>query len=222
MNITVSNLRVGVYTYRLTVRDNSNATASASVTVTVNNVANKAPVAKAGADQVIVVTTNSTTLNASESTDPDGTIVSYSWQQVSGPSASTFSATTGVNVTVSDLVIGDYVYRLTVRDNKNAVSTATVKVSVIDNFRNYDKPFALYPNPATDVINIRLLSDKAERSDLTINDMSGKMVLPPVIVNKPTGAFTTTIDVTRLKPGTYVVQIASFGRKKMTTKFLKL
>ena len=222
MNITVSNLTVGVYTYRLTVRDNSNATASASVTVTVNNVANKAPVAKAGADQVIVVTTNTTTLNASESTDPDGTIVSYSWQQVSGPSASTFSATTGVNVTVSDLAIGDYVYRLTVRDNKNAVSTATVKVTVIDNFRNYDKPFALYPNPATDVINIRLLSDKAERSEVTVYDMSGKMVLPPAIVNKPTGAFTTTIDITRLKPGTYVVQIASFGKKKMTTKFLKL
>ena len=222
VSITVSNLKLGVYTYRVTVRDNNNATATATVTVTVTNAANKAPVAKAGADQVIVITSNSTTLSASESADPDGTITSYTWQQVSGPSTSTLSANAGVSINVSNLLIGDYVYRVTVKDNLNATASATVKVTVIDNFRNYDKPVVLYPNPATDIVNIRLLSDKAERSELSVYDMAGKMVLPPVVVNKPTGAFTTTIDVTRLKPGTYIVQIASFGKKKVTTKFLKL
>ena len=125
--------------------------AMATVTVTVNAVANRAPIADAGIDQTIVVTANSTTLNAEQSTDPDGTITSYTWQQVSGPGASTFSATTGKTVDVSNLVVGEYMYRLTVRDNKNATATATVKVIVIDNFRNFTNPVVVYPNPATDV-----------------------------------------------------------------------
>ena len=222
VSITVSNLVVGVYTYRLTVRDNNNAMSSATVTVTVNNVANRRPTANAGADQVVVVTSNSATLDASASSDPDGTIETYTWRQMSGPSASTMSATSGVSITVSNLEIGEYVFRVTVRDNRNGVGTADVKVTVIDNFRSYTTPMALYPNPATDIVNIRLLGDKAERAELSVYDLSGKRVVPPVVVNKPVGAFTTSIDVTRLKPGTYIVQIASFGKKKITAKFLKM
>jgi hypothetical protein len=127
-----------------------------------------------------------------------------------------------MTVDISNLAIGDYVYRLTVTDNANVSATDTVKVTVIDNFRNYDQPFALYPNPATDIINIRFLSDKAERSELSVYDMAGKMVIAPMVINKPTGAFTVTVNITTLKPGTYVVQVGSFGRKKMTAKFIKL
>ncbi|MGZ8550407.1 MAG: PKD domain-containing protein, partial [Chitinophagaceae bacterium] len=221
-SITVSNLQIGVYTYRLTVRDNRNAAATATVTVTVNNVANRAPIAKLGPDQVVLITANTTTLTAEQSSDPDGRITRYRWQQVSGPSASTFSSTSTASVTVSNLQLGDYVFRVTVTDDDNATATTTVKVAVIDNFRNYDQPFVLYPNPAQDIINIRLLTDKASRSQVNIYDMAGKQVLAPVIVNKPVGAFTTSIDVTRLTPGSYVVYITAFGVKKMTTKFIKL
>ncbi len=220
-NINVSNLQAGVYTYRLTVRDNDNATSNATVTVTVNAVANKAPVADAGVDQTIVVTANSTTLNAEQSTDPDGTITSYTWQQVSGPGASVFSSTTGMTVDVSKLLVGEYVYRLTVRDNKNATATATVKVIVIDNFRNFTNPVVVYPNPATDVINVRLLNPKPGRVTITVYDMNGKTVLPKMEVNKPAGAYSVPITVTKLRPGSYVIQVSTFGYKKMATTFIK-
>jgi major membrane immunogen (membrane-anchored lipoprotein) len=222
VNITVSNLQLGVYTYRLTVRDNNNASATATVTVTVNNVANRAPIAKAGSDKVVLISENKTTLTAEESSDPDGRIVRYRWQQLSGPAASTLSSSSTASIEVSNLQLGDYVYRVTVTDDKNATATTTVKVAVIDNFRNYDKPFAVYPNPAQDIINIRLLSDKPSRSEINIFDMGGKQVLVPVIVNKPVGAFTTSVNVSALKPGSYVVYISAFGVKKMTAKFLKL
>lgn len=221
-SVTVRDLRVGVYVFRLTVRDNRNATASTTVTVTVNNAPNKAPIADAGDDQVVVITSNTVTLSAANSSDPDGNIASYTWTQVSGPAASTLSATTGETITASNLQIGDYVFRVTVRDNKNASASATVKVTVIDNFRNYDKPFAVYPNPATDIINVRLLHDRAERTEVSVFDIGGRQVLPVSIVDKPAGAFTTSLDVSRLKPGTYVIQVASFGKKKMTTKFIKM
>ncbi len=221
-NINVSNLQAGVYTYRLTVRDDDNATATATVTVTVNVSPNTAPIAEAGVNQTLVITSNSTTLDAEGSRDPDGTIASYTWQQLRGPGATTFSATTGKTVDISNLAVGDYVYRLTVRDNRNATATDTVKVTVIDNFRNFTNPVVIYPNPATDVINIRLLSDKPGRSQINVYDMNGKRVLPTLSVNKPAGAYSVPVTVTGLTPGTYVVQVSTFGYKKLAATFIKL
>jgi hypothetical protein len=127
----VSNLQVGVYIYRLTVRDNDNATGTDNVTVTVNNAPpNQAPFADAGANRALTLPTNTTSLSGSASTDADGTIVSYLWQQVSGPSTSALSATNTAGINVSNLQAGVYTYRLTVRDNDNATGTATVTVTV--------------------------------------------------------------------------------------------
>ena len=50
------------------------------------------------------------------------TIATYQWQQVSGPSASTLSATNTANITVSNLQAGVYTYRLTVTDNDGATA----------------------------------------------------------------------------------------------------
>lgn len=223
VNVTVTNLQAGVYTYQLTVRDNDNATSVATVTVTVNAAsANALPIANAGTDQTIVVTANTTTLDAGQSIDPDGTITSYTWQQVSGPGGSVFSATSGKTVDVSNLLVGEYTYRLTVRDNKNATATSIVKVTVIDNFRNYTASVVVYPNPATEVINIRLMSDKPGRVEVNIYDMSGKAVLSPLMVDKPAGAYSVPVTVSSLKPGTYAVQITTFGYKKISAKFIKL
>ena len=135
--IRVSNLQVGVYIYRLTVRDNDNATGTDNVTVTVNIApANQAPVADAGSNRVITLPTSATSLSGAGSSDADGTIASYLWQQVSGPSAATLSATNTSNINVSNLQAGVYTYRLTVRDNDNASSTATVTVTVNDSLNS--------------------------------------------------------------------------------------
>ena len=60
--------------------------------VTVNTVLNInpniPPVANAGIDQTITLPTNIVLLNGS-GTDADGTIVSYAWTKISGPSAGT-------------------------------------------------------------------------------------------------------------------------------------
>ena len=129
-SITVSSLVQGVYSYKLTVRDNSNATASDTVTVTVNAAPNQAPVANAGADQNITLPVSTATLNGSGSRDADGTIASYLWAQISGPSTSALSATNTASITVSNLVQGVYSYKLTVRDNSNATASDTVTVTV--------------------------------------------------------------------------------------------
>ena len=221
-SINVSNLQAGVYTYRLTVRDNDNATSTATVTVTINVSPNTPPIAEAGADQTIVITANTTTLSAERSIDPDGTITSYRWQQVRGPGTTTFSALSGKTVNISNLALGEYVYRLTVTDNRNITATDTVKITVIDNFRNYTSPVAVYPNPATGIINLRLLNDNAGKWFVNVYDMNGKKVLPTLNVDKPAGSYSVQIDVSALKPGTYVIQASTFGYKKLGATFIKM
>src|SRR4029078_12771055 len=91
--------------------------------------ANIAPTASAGADQSIKLPTNSTTLNGS-GTDTDGSIASYSWSKVSGPSSGTITSANAASTTVTGLSQGVYVFQLKVTDNENATNTQTVQVTV--------------------------------------------------------------------------------------------
>lgn len=141
-NVLISNLRAGVYVFRLTVTDNRGATANDDVRVTVQAAANQPPVANAGADKAITLPTSSTTLNGS-GTDSDGNVASYLWAQVSGPSTSVFSVKNLANVTVSSLVAGTYTYRLTVTDNAGATATDQVSVTV--------NPAPTTPNPGNTI-----------------------------------------------------------------------
>ncbi|MEO5942187.1 MAG: PKD domain-containing protein [Ferruginibacter sp.] len=90
---------------------------------------NALPLASAGQDQGIVLPANAI-LDGSASNDPDGVIVGYRWRKVSGPASYNFSDSTKVSPTVSNLVQGTYQFELTVTDNLNATSKATVNIIV--------------------------------------------------------------------------------------------
>jgi ribosomal protein L14 len=126
----VNNLVQGTYSYQLTVTDNSGATDVDTVTVTVNAAANQPPVANAGSSKTITLPASSVSLDGTKSTDPDGTIASYSWSQVSGPSTATITNGNTASPTVSSLIAGTYIFQMTVTDNSGATSTAQVKVTV--------------------------------------------------------------------------------------------
>ncbi|MCE9670904.1 discoidin domain-containing protein [Myxococcus stipitatus] len=89
--------------------------------------ANQPPVANAGADQSITLPTSSLTL-AGSATDADGTITSYAWTQVSGPTATLSNASTAT-LSVSGLVAGTFVFRLTVTDDDGATHSDDVTVT---------------------------------------------------------------------------------------------
>ncbi|GAA0894018.1 hypothetical protein GCM10009122_36980 [Fulvivirga kasyanovii] len=129
--LTANNLLEGIYTFRLTVTDNSGNTASDNVTVTVNPAAvNVAPTVNAGADITLTLPTNSTNITGTAS-DTDGSIVTYAWTQQSGPSAATTSGAASATLTVSNLVEGTYKFRITVTDDDGA--TAFDEINVIVN-----------------------------------------------------------------------------------------
>ena len=60
----------------------------------------------------------------------DKRVTGYTWSRVSGPSSVRISGSSRSNPTVSNLVEGEYVFRLVVTDAKGQVDNDTVKVLV--------------------------------------------------------------------------------------------
>lgn len=89
---------------------------------------NQVPKVNAGTDVAITLPVNAVQLNGSAS-DPDGSIQSYSWGKVSGPNLYTITNATIANP-VLNLVAGDYIFRLTVKDNLGATSYDEVAIKV--------------------------------------------------------------------------------------------
>jgi hypothetical protein len=88
---------------------------------------NSAPVANAGPDQTITLPLSSVQLNGS-GTDQDGSVVSYSWSKISGPAA--ILAGSGASASVTGLLTGTYVFRLTVTDNVGETGYDDVTITV--------------------------------------------------------------------------------------------
>lgn len=98
-------------------------------TVTPPPPTNQPPTANAGQNITIILPVNTVTLSGSGS-DPDGTIVSYSWSKVSGPSAFSIASPLQAQTAINNLVQGTYDFRLTVTDNQGATATDQVRVTV--------------------------------------------------------------------------------------------
>jgi hypothetical protein len=98
--------------------------------VTYTAAENEPPVANAGADQSITLPTSQVTVDGSASSDPDGTITTYLWTKISGPATFTITDPSSVSTTITGLVVGTYVFRLTVTDNDSATDTDDITITV--------------------------------------------------------------------------------------------
>jgi predicted peptidase len=127
----INNLAQGVYAFRLMVTDNGGLTAADTVLVTVNAAiqTNKAPTANAGTDKTITLPTNSVSLTGS-GTDTDGTIASYQWTKISGPTQFTIASPANASTAINNLAQGVYSFRLLVTDNGGLTAADTVLVTV--------------------------------------------------------------------------------------------
>lgn len=215
----VVGVQAGVYVFELTVTDNRGASATDQVTVTVNAGSNQLPVANAGRDTTITVPASSSVLNGTLSYDPDGAVVSYNWRQVSGPSLSAILTSSNAITPVGNLITGQYLFELTVTDDKGATNKDSVSVLVVNNF-NYREELTLYPNPASSIMNIRCISDSIGLTRMVIYDMSGTIVRTSVFT-KAQYIYEVQTNVNGLKAGAYYLEILINGRKKMIAKFIK-
>jgi hypothetical protein len=129
VNTTVSGLVTGVYTFRVTVKNNYGLTSTDDVNINVNATSKTPPVANAGGNQTISLPANTVTLSGG-GTEAGGTIASFLWTKVSGPSQSTIVSSGTASTAINNLVQGVYTFQLTVTDNSGATGTSSVTVTV--------------------------------------------------------------------------------------------
>ena len=221
---TVSGLIAGSYIFKLLVADNSGSTNYDQVTVTVQpatNKINERPVAFAGTDTTLYLPAGAYTLNASGSYDPDGNIMSYQWQEISGPNMVLNSLSNSPQADISNLQEGLYQFQLTVTDNEGSSSTARIAISVDKNSVSVaGDQLTVYPNPAHDIIHEKVTSALSGTVRMHIYDVNGRLVYSDQS-EKTLDAFEKTIRVSTLSPGIYTLQVNIANRKIMVAKFLK-
>jgi len=123
----------GSYIAQLVANDGVVDSSVDTVTI-VSATPNLIPVAHAGADQAIPISTV-VTLDGSGSSDPDGGALSYSWSLINIPTGSNVSITNPTNSspTFTVDITGDYIAQLIVNDgiDDSAIDTITISASIL-------------------------------------------------------------------------------------------
>jgi hypothetical protein len=228
ISTNITGLIAGTYVFQLKATDNLGLSGTATVTIVVNPAtpANLPPVANAGTDQTITAPVSTVSVDGSLSNDPDGSIAAFSWTQVSGPATSTITNANTAKASISALVPGIYVFKLTVTDNLGLSSSAQITVNVnvataINPTPNgSNESLLVFPNPATSIMNLEVSNSSIGAMTISVIDVRGNLILTEK-VNKTAIRLVTPINVSQLPVGTYFL-LANFNKSKdINTKFLK-
>jgi hypothetical protein len=209
----VTDLVAGEYVFRLQVTDNQGASSFDEVHVTVDALLrpNKLPVAKAGRDTVIYYPA-ALVLSAAGSYDPDGRIISYKWQQLSGPSVAQIGNAGSASSAVSKLQTGTYIFQLAISDDKGGTATAKIKVVV--------RSRSLSLTYSNDLLQVFIGDGFSSPLRLSVFDRAGKLVKQQKLVNHAlTQPF--AIDVAGLPGGLYFVRLTDASGRNLSQAFLK-
>lgn len=132
VSTVISGLIVGAYQFRLTVTNTAALTNSVLVNIIVKAV-NLPPIANAGSDQVIVQPQFATNLDATQSSDPNGLSLTYSWKylrQTGKPLKNKIFTPLQSTSLLYLNDIGVYIFQVTVTNGAGLTSTDTVQITV--------------------------------------------------------------------------------------------
>jgi hypothetical protein len=229
ISTNVTGLIAGTYVFQLQATDNLGLSGKATVTIIVNPstpVTNLPPVANTGTDQTITAPVSSVSVDGSLSSDPDGSIATFSWSQISGPSTSSITNPNTAKTTITALVPGIYIFKLTVTDNLGLSASAQITINV--NVATSISPtpngslesILVFPNPATSIMNLEISNNSIGTITISIIDVRGNLILSEK-VNKTTAKLVTPINVSQLPIGTYFLLTNFNNSKGSNSKFLK-
>lgn len=240
----ITNLRAGIYKYRITVTDNKGAKSSDDVVLRVN----LPPVVRTETERILYLPWNSINLQAWRSTDPDDWIQKIQWTKISGPGNTRIETPGRASTIVSNLKKGSYWFRVTMTDAYGNAAFKDIRVSV------QNRPVAhrstleassqvvkadsvqqspvvaenivertvlkLSPNPAKSEITVSCNSEKTGKLSVSIYDISGRPA-GTYIFDKNTSYFQRTLTISGLKNGVYVTSLMVDGLPIATQRFVK-
>lgn len=91
---------------------------------------NTAPVVSLPGNQTITLPTSSLTITGNVTDDAGIANVSIVWSQITGPNTANLSSTTSPSITISNLIEGNYIFRLTATDSQGLSSYAEITITV--------------------------------------------------------------------------------------------
>ncbi len=207
--LNLSNLLQGSYVFKITVTDNSGAKAADEVLLTVNPASggNQLPVVNAGTDKSITLPVNTASFTATAS-DADGTISSWLWEKVSGPTA-TLSGSGTATLNLSNLLQGSYVFKVTVTDNSGAKAADDVLLTVNPAAGGNQVPVvdAGSDKTLTLPVNILTLSGRASDSDGRFVAFFWEKVSGPAVTMEKEK--TANLKLSDLVEGVYVFRFSA-------------
>jgi hypothetical protein len=239
----------GDYIFQLIVTDSRGNSANTSMTVWVLADAKpEPPTVNAGADQTITLPVKSVVLNGKATGNDGATISGVFWEQWSGPSFLKFSNEWDLSTTLTGMVAGTYTLKLLVSDSRNETSVGSVTLTVkpakggasvtpgaipggtteitaedtADNALSGMPAagFRIYPNPVQGLLNLRLAGSSSGKVQVNIYSESGVRV-QTIALEKDQWSLESSIDVSRLARGIYVIQIVNSANGSVTEKFIK-
>jgi hypothetical protein len=216
--LSLPNLKLGSYLFKLTVTDNEGLSSVANVNINVKPVVDYPPTANAGESLLIHLPHNEVTLDASGSTDDKG-IVEYSWKQLEGNQVE-MKGIKSSRLHVGKLDVGYYQFQVEVKDTTGQASTATVSVDVQK--ENNQPPVAMttgnvsvsYPKRSA-VLNGTLSSDDYKIIDYKWTQIAGPTDVDLQGQNKPI-LHVDKLHIKDRSPTTYVFQLTVTDYRNLT------
>jgi hypothetical protein len=106
------------------------------------------------------------------------------------------------------------------RYTPTTINTSTPTYKKAQTIQEYDY-VKTYPNPATSTLMVNLGHSITGRGTMTIVGMNG-VVMSTINFDKTSPTYSTSVDVSMLAPGTYILKIEFENEKPMMSKFIKL
>ena len=181
---------------------------------------NKSPIAIAGNDTSIILPLNSTILDGTASSDPDGKIISYNWSQLSGPGAINIDKPGTAKTSVNNFNLGIYQFELIVKDDGGLTAKDTVRVEVMPATQINHPPVAnAGPDQAILLPKNSVVVDGNKSTDPENNiiSYSWRYILGPTsytIVNPNS----TQTQITGLVPGLYQFELKVTDGQGLSSK----
>lgn len=123
----------------------------------------------------------------------------------------TLSTTTGAAVLVGQIGNG-----VGVKDIAIMIDSIPV-ISGIYDVKESNVIFSMFPNPATDVVNMKYEVKEAGRVEIAVTDLMGRQVSVLEQGNRGTGVYQSALDL-NTAPGIYLVQIFNNGKLQQVSK----